>query len=244
MKRLIFRADRLFIKICGVCSTDDAETCLAAGADAIGMLLGKRGAVIDPQSDQLTLEEAAALSRTISERLPSVILIHSTNIDTVSDIYEAIRPSALQLQSDFSNDELRALKARLPDVQLIKTLYVTPGKDAPAVIADVSKYLQSEMLDAINLDSARGGSGEAHDWNVSKAVVASAPPIPILLAGGLNPANVAAAILTVKPDGVDAMSALNTAIRRKKDPQKIADFIHAARNASTEPDDVRNSDRI
>jgi phosphoribosylanthranilate isomerase len=93
------------------------------------------------------------------------------------------------------------------------------------LIKDYAASADAILLDTL-CNGTLGGTGAVHDWNKSAALVKSLK-VPVILAGGLNPGNVAAAIKKVGPYAVDASSGLETA--GKKDPQKILSFVKEVR---------------
>ncbi|MBT8171481.1 phosphoribosylanthranilate isomerase, partial [Candidatus Bathyarchaeota archaeon] len=140
-------------------------------------------------------------------------------------VCKRLHPSAIQIhgktQVDFS-----LIRKEIKNVRLIKTLYVTKESTLQELVDE------TKMFDAILLDSFSkgqyGGTGKIHDWNLSKQIKEKLYPIPVILAGGLNPGNVKEAILKVKPYAVDVASGVELE-PGKKDPRKIRAFIKNAK---------------
>jgi phosphoribosylanthranilate isomerase len=108
-----------------------------------------------------------------------------------------------------------------------------PGQPAEAELHAASPHVDAFILDTYDpATGASGATGKTHDWAVSRRLVAISPR-PVLLAGGLHPANVAQAIRTVRPAGVDAHTGVEGADGRK-DPDRVRAFLAAARAAFAE----------
>ncbi|MEJ2371808.1 MAG: phosphoribosylanthranilate isomerase, partial [Gemmatimonadales bacterium] len=125
----------------------------------------------------------------------------------------------------------RELREALPGVRLVQVVHVT-GPEALNEAVDVSRRADALLLDSGRPDLAvkqLGGTGRVHDWEVSRAI-RNAVDVPIFLAGGLGPDNVAEAVRTVQPFAVDVCSGLRTGGRL--DEAKLRDFV-AALSAST-----------
>ena len=124
-------------------------------------------------------------------------------------------------------DALRAVRAELPGVRLVHVVHVLDG-----AAVDEARAVEP-LVDAILLDSGNprlsvkelGGTGRRHDWQISRRVV-EAVKVPVWLAGGLTPANVAEAVATVRPYGVDVCSGVRTDGRL--DEVKLAALFAAA----------------
>src|SRR5690606_12944148 len=117
------------------------------------------------------------------------------------------------------------LRSLLPGVIIIKTVHVT-GEEAVFKARDYAPAADMLLLDTAH-EGRIGGTGVTHDWSVSARIV-EASRVPVILAGGLNPGNVADAIERVGPAGVDANSGLEHGDGRK-DFEKIKAFVNAAR---------------
>jgi len=222
MTRVIMtRVNMTRVKICGVQSIEDALACVAAGADAIGMLVDVK---ISPRCI------SAAKAKTIVSGLPPfvtpVIVMMPSSAEEVAEAGRTVRPGAIQLHGEESPDMLRQIKSRLPWVRLIKTIHVGAG-------GEIEKAKAYEgCADAILLDTlspSYGGTGKVHDWAMSAEIIKSLD-MPVLLAGGLSPSNVAEAVGKARPFAVDVSSGVENGHRRK-DPKKVKEFIALAKGA-------------
>jgi phosphoribosylanthranilate isomerase len=215
------RVNMTRVKICGVQSIEDALACVAAGADAIGMLVDVK---ISPRCI------SAAKAKTIVSGLPPfvtpVIVMMPSSAEEVAEAGRTVRPGAIQLHGEESPDMLRQIKSRLPWVRLIKTIHVGAG-------GEIEKAKAYEgCADAILLDTlspSYGGTGKVHDWAMSAEIIKSLD-MPVLLAGGLSPSNVAEAVGKARPFAVDVSSGVENGHRRK-DPKKVKEFIALAKGA-------------
>ena len=203
------------MKICGVTTVDDALLAAGLGASAVGLNFTASPRRI-----------ASAEARDIVRRLPTEVLavgiFRNDSPERVADKAHEIGLRALQLHGNESPEDTRWLAERFPTV--IKAFAATD----PA-LARHEEYGADRLL----IDSTTPGSGQVFDW----AVLEEAPMNrPFILAGGLHPGNVADAVRTVRPWGVDAASGVEVS-PGKKDPAKVRQFIAAARAAAPDIDE-------
>jgi phosphoribosylanthranilate isomerase len=208
------------VKICGITREEDLTFAVAAGADAVGFLVG-----VPSSPRNLTLERAERLLRKVPVFVDSVVVTAPQSIDSLAEICEKLKPKVIQIHGKKSFDASE-IRERIRDVRLIKTVYVTKDALNEKVIEDLKAF------DAVLLDSFTkgqyGGTGKVHDWMLSRQIREAVTPIPVILAGGLKPENVKEAILTVKPYAVDVASGveLRPAV---KDHKKIRAFVENAK---------------
>ncbi len=220
--------DKGFVKICGVSSIEDAQLCARYGADAIGMILTEPGQSRAPGSDRLTPDEAADLVAALRGRVHTVLLVHASKPDDIVALARHIEPSALQVQSNLPFYDLLEVKKQCSQIRIIKTFRVSQGLHIDELEATIRSYVDHGAIDAVLLDSERGGSGVVHDWNMSREIVARFAGTPVLLAGGLNKDNVAQARQRVGPYGVDVMTGVTSPSRRdRKDESRLREFFKA-----------------
>ena len=116
------------------------------------------------------------------------------------------------------------LRARLPGVSLVQVVHVT-GEESYAEALEAARHVDALLLDSGNQSLAvkeLGGTGRTHDWRVSRRVV-EASPVPVFLAGGLRPENVAGAVAAVRPFGLDVCSGVRD--RGRLDAVKLRRFF-------------------
>ena len=207
------------VKICGITTPDDALACTVAGADAIGMLVDVK---ISPRC--ITVDQARQITSVLPPFVSSVMVMMPSTASEVVDAARKIRPTAIQLHGGEQPELLRMIKLQLPGIRLIKTIHVGAG-------GEVEKACQYEgVADAVLLDTASpagGGTGATHDWAVSREISHSVR-LPVVLAGGLSPKNVADAVRTARPYAVDVCSGVE-AEKRRKDIRLVREFIEQAR---------------
>lgn len=216
----------VLVKTCGLRSVEAVEVAIEAGADAIGFMLA-------PSKRQVALAEAVAIRKKLPDAAiarPAFVAVTVNPTDAeIAAIAESGGFDGIQL----SGDESPAILARIP-ASLSAWKAFRPGPEDPvdAVLRNIADWLQGPNLAArIMLDAyhpgSYGGSGVVGNWMLAAEV---AKRHPIILAGGLTPENVGAAIAEVNPAGVDVSSGIET--DGVKDTAKIAAFICAARSAS------------
>jgi phosphoribosylanthranilate isomerase len=209
------------VKICGITREEDLAVAVAAGADAVGFLVG-----VPSSPRNLTLERAERLLRQVPIFVDSVVVTAPQSIDGLAEICEKLKPTAIQIhgKKSFIASELRE---QIKDARLIKTVYVT--KDA----LNETAIEELKTFDAVLLDSFTkgqyGGTGRVHDWNLSRQIREAVAPLPLILAGGLKPENVKEAVQTVQPYAVDVASGveLQPAV---KDHEKVRTFVENAKD--------------
>lgn len=216
----------LWIKICATTNLDDACASLDAGANALGFLLA-------PSPRRLAPDAVAAIIAQLPPSIEKIGVVVNESPETLKQLAETIGLTGFQLQGDEPPEQLPEYRRALGLRKLIKTL------QARELLADPAKldgYLaQRDSFDAILLDSGvpgnRGGTGRAFDWNAALPIVERIQQHkPVIIAGGLNPSNVAEAIHLFDPCGVDVVSGVEFS-PGKKDPAKLRDFIAAVRAA-------------
>jgi len=219
----------MILKLCALRTPTEALAAHAAGATAFGLLCG----LTHRAEDQVTPDQARAILAALPPGAETVLVTHLTDADPIAALATAIGVRSVQAHGDLPPEGLRRLRALLPGRTLIKAIHV----DAPAepVLARARPYATPGGADAILLDSRTayrlGGTGRTHDWAVSRAVAAALAPLPVILAGGLTPENVAAAIAAVRPAGVDVNSGVEHPATGAKDPDRMRRFVAAARAA-------------
>lgn len=200
------------IKICGITNVEDALHAVEAGADALGFVFyAKSPRCVTPQQAQKVV---AALPPFVT----TVGLFVNESIPRIRRVMAAARLDVVQLHGDEQPDD-----CLIEPLRVIKALRV---KDA-ASLEGADKYDVSALLLDAWSDEAYGGTGEQFDWRLVRQLTAERP---LVLAGGLNPDNVAIAVREVQPYAVDVSSGVE-AEAGKKDHQKVAEFIRQVRNA-------------
>jgi phosphoribosylanthranilate isomerase len=241
------------IKICCIGSLEEARLALRHGATSIG-LVSRMPSGPGPIPEDLIAEIAAALPRDTD----SVLLTSKLTVSEIAGQHQRCRTRSIQLCAMLPLEAYPTLRATLPEVRIIQALHVPAGhglREAASLAAHVDAFLlDSGGIDELAADAecpggpgrtlrdggceagdiapgslrTLGGTGRTHDWEKSRAIC-EAVSLPVYLAGGLRPENVAAAIRQVRPYGVDVCTGVRTAGRL--DEAKLREFIRAAREA-------------
>lgn len=200
------------VKICGLTSTRDVESVADAGADAVGFNFCRSS------KRWVAPGDAAALAR----RLPAFVTRVGVFVDSPRDEIEAIASEvgldALQLHGDESPELARSLSRRV-----IRAVRVRDERDLEGVEA----YGAAAVLVDAYVPGQVGGTGVRCDWELAQR---AARRFPLILAGGLDCENVAAAVREVRPYAVDVASGVEE-VPGRKDPRKVRAFVERARQA-------------
>jgi len=201
------------VKICGITRRDDALAAARLGAHAVGLVFCARS----PRNVSI------AAAQEVVAALPPFVMAVGLFVDAAAREIEAVLSEVRLDLLQFHGDETAAFCTRF-GVPFIKAARVRPGLDLIQYARDYGAA-RGLLLDAF-VDGTHGGTGTAFDWSLI-------PPdlsLPIVLSGGLNPANVSDAIRRVSPWAVDVSSGVE-ASPGIKDPQKIAAFMKEVRSA-------------
>ena len=215
--------DRPRIKICCIASVEEAWMAIGAGANAIGLVSAMPSGP-GPIAEELIAEIAAIVPPGVS----SFLLTCQQNTDAIIDQQRRTRVNTIQICDRLPAGSYARLREALPGVSLVQVVHVTGPEAVDEAIAVAPE------VDAILLDSGNqsppikelGGTGRTHDWNLSRRI-REAIDVPMFLAGGLNPANVATAIREVQPFGIDVCSGLRT--NGALDRAKLTEFFRVIR---------------
>lgn len=205
---------RTRIKICGIRDLDTARAAIDAGADALGFMFVKSS----PR--YITPESAWEIVSTLPPLVSTVGVFADAPVDQFCDIEETCPTNYVQLHGH----EPEAVVRRCgPNV--IKAIRFDPA----TIEADLTAWAAVEEVEAILVDGSAGGLGASFDWP-RLAPLAQSIDTPIILAGGLNAQNIAAAIHAVRPYAVDVSSGVEKE-KGLKDPALIEAFCRAVQNA-------------
>ena len=215
----------MWVKICGTTNLEDAQLAVDAGADAVGFVFG-------PSRRQVTAEQVAPITPRLPEKTEKVGLFVDETAERIGEIVRIAGLTGVQLQGDEPPEfaaALRSLNLRL----LVRTVWASAGIGTLAErIAAHRPNADSILLDSGSV-SVRGGTGARFDWTeVAAQLFRVRNGTRIIVAGGLNPSNVATAIATLRPWGVDVATGVEREPGRK-DPDKVRAFVAAARRAGT-----------
>lgn len=210
------------LKVCCIRSVDEMRLAVRLGADAVG-LVGPMpsGPGVIPD------ESIAEIARATPPPVMSVLLTSATDADTIARQADAAGVSAVQLVDAVGPAVYARLRVELPGRSLWQVVHVT-GPEALAEAERVARHVDAVLLDSGDPAAAvktLGGTGRVHDWRVSRTIREQLS-IPVFLAGGLTPSNVAEAVRTVGPFGIDLCTGVRT--DGALDADKLAAFVSAA----------------
>ncbi len=214
----------LWIKICANTSLEDARLSAEAVADAVGF-------VFAPSPRRVTAEQVAAIVPHLPAELEKIGVFVDSAFEEIESTVQTSGLTGAQLHFDASPALASRLRQRFgPQFRILRVIHF----EADAV-ESASAVLKDPSLDAILVDSrtasAVGGTGKSFDWHAaSKTLFQNTNAPKLVAAGGLNPENVAEAIATLHPWGVDVVSGVEAAPGRK-DPAKVRAFVANARAA-------------
>lgn len=214
----------LWVKICANTSLADAQYAVDAGADAVGF-------VFAPSPRRVTREDVAAIAPRLPANLEKIGVFVDAAFDEMVATVEACGLTGVQLHAEIDADVAVQLRARFgAGLRILRVVHFAPdaAEKARAIARDAN-------VDGILVDSrtatAVGGTGVAYDWQQARQTIFNeANAQRLVVAGGLHPGNVAEAIATLRPWGVDVVSGVEGAPGRK-DAAKVRAFVANARAA-------------
>jgi phosphoribosylanthranilate isomerase len=213
------------IKVCCISSIEEAQLAIRYGASALG-LVSAMPTGPGPISEDLI----ASIAKTIPPGVASFLLTSKLDAESIVEQQHTCRTNTLQLVDAVSLETYRQLRQALPGVGLVQVIHVTGDESVDEAIT-TSDYVDGILLDSGNPKSAvkeLGGTGRTHNWTISRRIVESVN-VPVYLAGGLKPENVAEAIRQVGPFGVDLCSGIRTEGRLDKTKlERFVEQVHAA----------------
>ena len=215
------------VQVAGIRNAAEARLLVECGVDWLGFPLR-----LPVHAEDICDAEAARVIAGIAPPARAVLITYLDDAGAIASLADALGVPIVQLHGDVAVHTLERLRAIRPDLAIVKSL-VVGSKDAAALEGDVG--LLSPLVDAFITDTfdpatgASGATGRTHDWRVSRRLVELSPR-PLILAGGLTPDNVADAIRTVGPAGVDSHTGVEDGSGGKS-PEKVARFVAEARRA-------------
>ncbi len=204
------------IKICGITRVEDGLAAARAGADAIGLVFAEKS----PR--RVSPEQARGIADALPPFITTVALFVNAAPRDVERVIAQVRPACLQFHGEETPDYCASF-----GLPWLKAVRVRPGVD---LLQFAARYggAQGLLLDAYS-PAAHGGTGERFDWGLIPADM----PRPVVLAGGLRPANVAEAVRVARPWAVDVSSGVESA-PGIKDGSKVAAFVNEVRQVDVQ----------
>jgi phosphoribosylanthranilate isomerase len=213
------------VKVCCISTVAEAALAIAHGAAALGL-------VSHMPSGPGVVDEAhiAEIIATVPPPIATFLLTSAVTAEAIIAQQQRMRPTTLQLVDHLGAEVHQALRIALPGITLVQVVHVE-DEDSVAYALTVAPTVDALLLDSGRLNAPvkeLGGTGRTHDWSLSRRIRDQAGT-PIFLAGGLNTGNVAEAIRTVRPYGLDLCTGVRT--NGALDPLKLEHFMRAVRAA-------------
>ncbi|MDT5158102.1 MAG: phosphoribosylanthranilate isomerase [Acidobacteriota bacterium] len=193
---------RTRVKICCIASVEEARVAVECGASAVGLVSEM------PSGPGVIAEELIAeIAARVPPPVATFLLTCRQDAEGIVEQQRRCRVNTIQLCDRVPADVYIELRARLPGVSLVQVVHVA-GEESLDEALSAARHVDALLLDSGNQSLAvkeLGGTGRTHDWRVSRRIV-EASSVPVFLAGGLRPENVAEAVETVRPFGLDVCS--------------------------------------
>lgn len=204
----------VWVKICGITNVDDALMAVEAGADALGINL------VPASKRRVSLEVARALSEAVCGRAEVIAVVADSSLEELSRIRHETGIEWLQLHG---HEPVDALSPLLP--KAYKAVPIATAAD----VARAASFPGERLLTDAKVEGALGGTGRSFDWDLVRPL---AKTRQLIVAGGLTPDNVEAAVRVLRPFGVDVASGVESGDPRRKDRDKVFTFVARARRAA------------
>lgn len=214
----------IWVKICGNTSLADAQLAVESGADAVGF-------VFAPSPRRVTAEQVAAITPHLPADLEKIGVFVDLDLDAIAGAVARCALTGVQLHCEGAPELPARIRARFgSSLRILRVIHF--GESAAAQLEQAGS---DPSIDGILVDSrsatAVGGTGIAFDWQSARANIFSGQSqLKMIAAGGLTPANVAEAIATLRPWGVDVASGVER-VPGQKDPAKVRAFTQNAKAA-------------
>jgi len=209
------------VKICCIASAAEAWLAIEHGAAALGLVSS-----MPSGPGVIGEEQIAAIAAVVPPGVASFLLTSRQDAAGIVAQQRRTGVGTLQLCDRLAPGALRELRLALPGIRLVQVVHVT-GPESLDEALGVAGQVDALLLDSGNPQAAvkeLGGTGRRHDWALSRRI-REAAPVPLYLAGGLTSANVAEAIATVEPFGLDLCTGVRS--EGRLDAAKLAAFFQA-----------------
>jgi len=222
----------MWVKICANTCVEDALKAAELGADAVGF-------VFAPSKRRVTPAQVGLITRELPPTVERVGVFGVGSVEEIALAVEEAGLDAVQMHGGVDLDFADRLGRRLgPSIQIIETMHWSVEQDAASSarvfmqMAEVAQHAKKYrvLVDAKVGSSPSGGTGRTFNWSKARSVLTSQPELRVIVAGGLDPENVAEAIRVLQPWGVDVASGVEREPGRK-DFDKLKRFIENARGA-------------
>lgn len=212
---------RTRVKICCISSPIEAALAIQYGADALGLVSAM------PSGPGVVEEKMIAeIITQVPPPISTFLLTSKTDVLAIINQQKQLKANTLQMVDTLSKGSHQTLREALPGISIVQVIHVT-GQESIKEAVEVAAFVDAILLDSGNPNLAvkeLGGTGRVHNWAISRKIREEIP-IPLFLAGGLNPENARQAIETVEPFGLDICSGVRT--NGHLDAEKLGRFFEA-----------------
>lgn len=208
------------VKICCINSVAEARMAITHGASALGLV-----SAMPSGPGVISEDQIARIAASVPPSIGSFLLTSLTDPQKIVAQQKRCRVNTLQLVDQLPEGAHRYLRRMLPGISIVQVIHVV-GEESIHEAVSVARDVDALLLDSGNPSlpvKELGGTGRTHNWALSAQIVARCG-VPVFLAGGLNSDNIAGAIQTVRPFGVDVCTGVRT--RGLLDGQKLHTFIN------------------
>ncbi len=217
-------AAMLRVKICCIANHREAELAISLGVSALGLV-----SEMPSGPGVISETQIARIAATVPPAVATFLLTSKRYVEAIIEQQRRCRVKTLQICDSLPEGSHRRLRQALPGVSLVQVIHVR-GPEAIQEARSLVGEVDALLLDSGNPDltvKELGGTGRTHDWSISRRLVREVQ-VPVFLAGGLRPENVATAVREVRPYGIDVCSGVRS--NRALDAVKLERFIEAARS--------------
>ena len=209
------------VKICCIASIAEAWMAIDRGASCIGLVSAMPSGP-GPIDEDLIAEIASVVPPGVA----SFLLTCRQDVRSIIDQQRRLGVNTIQICDRLEDGTYHDLRSALPGISIVQVIHVT-GPESVDEAQSIARHVDAILLDSGNQSlqvKELGGTGRTHDWSLSRRIRETIE-VPLFLAGGLRPDNVAEAVCTVQPYGIDVCSGLRT--DGKLDPVKLRSFFAA-----------------
>jgi len=213
------------IQVAGIKDREEAALLIRCGVTHLGFPLR-----IPVHSEDLTDEAAVEIIAEIEPPVKAVLITYLTRAAEIVELVNRLNVPVVQIHGDIEMDELGTLRVSAPELEVWKSLIVREDNFDELVkrMRSCEPYVDGFITDTYDPETgASGATGKTHDWEVDGRLVKMSRK-PVILAGGLTPANVKSAVLDVGPAGVDVHTGVEGLDGRKK-KEFLEIFVRRAR---------------
>ncbi len=216
-----------FIQIAGISDLIEAYMLIDSGVKYIGFPL-----CLDCNKPDVSQAEAKSIISKTKDRVCPIVITYLDNAKDISDLCKYLNVDIVQIHGNISIAELSGLRKMRPHLDIIKSLVVRNNNKNNLLNSLVAydSFVDSFITDTYDPETgASGATGKVHNWEISRQIVAESSG-PVILAGGMNPANVGDAIMQVRPAGVDVHTGVEGNSGRKES-RLVRRFVDEAQRA-------------